>query len=66
MEGHSRLSLVGFLLAPPTNSGMVRLMENGLVNLAAIVGLLILCIGIVPVILLLGTRRAPAGDKSQD
>jgi hypothetical protein len=39
-------------------------MENGLVNLAAIVGLLIFCMGLIPVILILGTPKPPAGDKS--
>jgi hypothetical protein len=41
-------------------------MENGLVNLVSIVGMLILCISIVPVILLLGTPKKPAGDKPHD
>ena len=38
-------------------------MENGLVNLAAIVGLLILSISLIPIVLITGT---PEEGRSQD
>lgn len=41
-------------------------MENGLVNLAAIVGLLIFCISLVPLILLKGTAKSPDGEANAD
>ena len=41
-------------------------LENGLVNLAAIVGMLIFCISLVPLILLLGAPKKPeSGGKPQ-
>ena len=44
-------------------------MENGLVNLAAIVGTLIVLIGTIPALLFLGTKKpaastAPSGEDA--
>lgn len=38
-------------------------MENGLVNLAAIVGLLVFCMGLIPLILIKGTPEPPPGEE---
>jgi hypothetical protein len=43
-------------------------LENGLVNLAAIVGLLVLCMGLIPIILIKGTPSPPPNqdpDRSE-
>jgi hypothetical protein len=40
-------------------------LENGLVNLAVIVGFLIFSIGLIPMILWLGTARGPAASEPQ-
>ena len=39
-------------------------MENGLVNLAAIVGLLVFCMGLIPVILVKGTTSPPPNQDA--
>jgi hypothetical protein len=39
-------------------------LENGLVNLAAIVGTLILCIGLIPLILIKGSPAPPSHRDS--
>jgi hypothetical protein len=41
----------------------MSLLDNGLVNLAAIVGTIILLCGTIPVILLLGSRGKPSGKQ---
>jgi len=38
-------------------------LDNGLVNLAAIVGTIILLVGTIPTILLLGTKGKPNTDR---
>ncbi len=41
-------------------------MENGLVNLAAIVSMLIVCLISIPAILLLGTPKSKSGSTSEE
>jgi hypothetical protein len=42
----------------------MALMENGLINLAAIVGLLVFCMGLIPIILIKGTTSPPSNHPS--
>jgi hypothetical protein len=39
-------------------------LENGLVNLAAIVGTLVFCMGLIPLILIKGTPSSPPNRDS--
>lgn len=41
-------------------------MENGLVNLAAIVGTLVFCMGLIPLILIKGTPAPPPNQDSSN
>jgi hypothetical protein len=41
-------------------------MDNGLVNLAAIVGLLVFCLSAIPIVLVLGTPKRASQEESHD
>ncbi len=60
-EPACRIRVVEYAAAPMIAFRLF--LENGLVNLAVIVGFLIFCIGLIPMVLWLGTARPKAESR---